>query len=469
MPYQFHFPLMILVAAALIATFVLRKRAWAASIWTPTMAFTLLMSYRVGAVIAANNGPDMAALGALFALMIGWPWFALLLAGLFALPRHPRPAAILTGVVLATAAITVEHYSCTVERTVQVLAADGSPARGIGLFATAEHDRVKKGRKFLLTDSNGCIRFRYDPLGSIRFEESDSNGLCFSISKAPKASSFHDAAQTVQVTSWWKGILSENASYSLDGKKPIVVFLKQPDELISPSLQHFIRDQLRQTRVTGAADFETLGSLCSNAESFDLISEIAAIIPAQEKLRSAAIYALENVASNLNELHSHTTGKTPPPEAIRHWAGVPPDDSNSVASLKISEKINGYAAQLITASQPYWGDENSSANVVSNLRNLGTPAFSLFPKALENAHPRGRKMMLFAMERSNATAPEMEWALSSNDPDVVAAAYEGVRKHLTPSEKETAIARLRLLNLSQASPRTQMLISNLLANLTDVR
>jgi hypothetical protein len=107
--------------------------------------------------------------------------------------------------------------------------------------------------------------------------------------------------------------------------------------------------------------------------------------------------------------------------------------------------------------------------VVSNLRNLGTPAFSLFPKALENAHPRGRKMMLFAMERSNATAPEMEWALSSNDPDVVAAAYEGVRKHLTPSEKETAIARLRLLNLSQASPRTQMLISNLLANLTDVR
>jgi len=102
MPYQFHFPIMILVTAALVAAFVLRRHEWAASLWIPSIAFTVLMSYRGGAVIAANNGPGMAALGALFALMIGWPWFAMLIAGLLSIPRNPRPAAILTGIILAT-------------------------------------------------------------------------------------------------------------------------------------------------------------------------------------------------------------------------------------------------------------------------------------------------------------------------------------------------------------------------------
>ena len=459
---------MILVTAALVAAFVLRKHAWAASLWIPTIAFTVLMSYRVGAVIAANNGPDMAALGAFFALMIGWPWFALLIAGLLSLPRHPQPAAILTGIILATVVITIEHYSCTVERTVQVLGTDGSPARGVGLFATAEHDRVKKGRRFLLTDSSGYIKFRYDPLGSVWFEESNPSGLRFSISKGPGADILRDAAQTVLVTSWWKGTLSENTSYSLDGDRPIVVYLKQPDELISPSLQYFVRNQLHQALAVGGADFKTLGSLCSNAESFDLIPEIAAIIPAQEKLRAAAIIALENVADKLNELQQKACS-TPSSEAIRRWAGVLPGESNSVASSKISQKINGYAAQLITASKPYWGDENSSANVITNLGALGLPAFALFPEALGHAHPRGRQMILYALERSHASAPQVEWALSSSDPDVAVAAYAGARDHLTLAEKETAVARLEQINLSRAGQRTRMLLSNLLKNLTNER
>lgn len=44
----------------------------------------------------------------------------------------------------------------------------------------------------------------------------------------------------------------------------------------------------------------------------------------------------------------------------------------------------------------------------------------------DRLHPRSRQMTLFALERSHAPAPEMEWALSSSDPDVIAAVY-----HLT--------------------------------------
>lgn len=469
---QLHFEWMAPALVTLIAAFVVRRRIWAAAVWLPLMAMATWGSLRVLAVVAANNGPDMAALGALFALMFGWPWFVIFLGALFSFPRRWQVVPGIVGGALTAGVAAMFYFMSTAPLTMQVIGTDGKPAAA-GFVKSSERDRVKEARTSYATDAAGRFAFRYDPQGLTNFEDG-IDGIRFSVQDARKING-RTPEGFVRVQAWWPGIFRSSASYLVPAKEPIPVFLKPANVLVSRPLQDFIRGRLQAAKAGNSSDYESLGGLCANAESFELVPEIAAVIPAQSEARPAAIRALESVAEKLSDLHeferqidnrgliaSLDVGQRDLHVAICDWTGVKPTATGAETAPQIYARFQECANQLIAASRPYWGDEDSSVNVVKNLRELGSHALADFPPALAHAQPRGRRMMLFALESRFKDPKDVEWALSSDDPDVVAAAYDGLQDRLPPEECKLAAARLERVSRKGASARAQMQIGYLL-------
>jgi hypothetical protein len=429
-------------------------------------------SGRLLSIVGANNGPEMEALGALFALMFGWPWLVIFLAACFAFPREWRVGPTVIGVLLSAGMVTASYYLSTEPLTVQVIGQDGRPSAA-GFIKSAERDRVKESRKYYATDADGRFSLRYDPEGLTDFED-DAAGIKFSLQGARKLDQ-RAPDRSVRVQVWWLGIFHSSIAYVVPAREPIPVFLKQANVLVSPPLQDFIRRKLERVKAGDSVDSHSLGELCGNVEGFALIPEIAAIISARADARRSMVQALNGMAERLAELYDFerrlgsTTmvnqmdgPKRDLHSAICAWAGVKPGPNVLSTAPAVDAKIRAVADQLIAASRPYWGDEDSSVNVVTELRELGRPAFAQFPAELAHAQPRGRQMMLYALEGRGKAPEDVEWALTSNDPDVVAAAYDGLQEKLDPEQSRLAVERLEKLNGANVSPRAKMQMGYLL-------
>jgi len=470
--FQLHFPLMGFAVIALIAAFILRRDAWAAAVWVPLMVAAAWGSGRLLSIVGANNGPEMEALGAVFALMFGWPWLVIFFASCFAFPRNWRVSPTVIGGLLSVGMVTASYYLSTVPLTVQVIGQDGRPAAA-GFIKSAERDRVKEAQKYYATDANGRFSLRYDPEGLTDFED-DAEGIRFNVQGARKLDQ-RAPERSVHVQIWWKGIFQSSIAYVVPEREPIPVFLNQANVLVSPPLQDFIRGKLERAKAGAPIDFQSFSGLCGNAESFALIPEIAALISARVDARRTMIQALDGMAEQLASLYDfeRRLGKTtlisqldgPKRDlhsAICAWAGVEPGPNVMSTAPAVDAKIRAVADQLIAASRPYWGDEDSSVGVVTELGELGRPAFAQFPAELAHAQPRGRQTMLYALEERGKEPEAVEWALASNDPDLVAAAYNGLQERLDPEQSRLAVERLEKLNRADISPRAKMQMGYLL-------
>lgn len=469
--FQLHFELMGFAVVALVAAFSLRRSAWAAAVWLPLLVAASWGSWRVLAVAGAYNGPGMEALGSMFALLFGWPWFVILLAALFAYPRKWRIVPTIVGGVAAVGMVTASYYSSTDSLTVQVIGMEGEPAAA-SFVKSAERDRIKEANQRVATDASGRITFRYDPQAMTRFEEID--GLQFSVQDARKIDP-RTPEGLVRVQAWWPGVLRPHTTYLVPATEAVPVFLKSGKVLVSPALQDFIRERLRAVKEGSLTDFDSLSGLCANPESFALISEIEAIIPAQPGARSAAIRALESVAEELRDIYEFerridnaglitrlNEKERNFHSAICAWAEVGSAATGTETAPQVYARLRSCADELLAASRPYWGEEDSSVNVVENLGELGSRALADFPSELANAKPRGRRMMLLALETRHKRPEDVEWAMSSDDPDLVAAAYDGLQDGLDREQSRRAAERMERLNAAEMSVRARMQFDYLL-------
>lgn len=483
MPFDFYLWLLFPVVALLGVAFFARRKSWVSALWIPALACVAWQSFAVLRVIGANSGSGMEGLGALFALMVGWPWFLLFILGLIAFPRRWTAAPAIAGCLVVVAGLLIIPVATTSPLVIQVLDPEGKPVPKFQCFGISEQVRVKSSQRSYITDANGRFSFRYDPRSTMSFTADSMRGnygASLTLSDSRKYDN-RSVPGLISINAGWRPSgpyqMAQGTAYTgnLDSKEPIPLFIKRLDELVSPALQSQIRDMLHSVRDGKDVSYNELSSACRNAESFDLIDDIAAIIPAQPKCKSAAIQALVQTAEKLHDIHEFTrqfhasqpvaklgAANSPLFTAICRWAGTEPSVTVGDTMGAINTKIGQYADQLIATSQPYWGDEDSSINVVKALGPLGRPALPGFPAALKDAHPRGRRMILFTLERMHSSVAEVEWAVSSDDPELVAAAYDGVREQIKPEEKALAVERLLRINKPGANTRAQMQVEYLL-------
>lgn len=475
--------LMVAAAGLFIWLFLKRKSGWTPLLWLPIAAASTVMAWRFLAVLVEPSDGGFRAMGRIFALMLGWPVFVIFAGAILTFPRRWNLVPTIGGALITAIAATVPFFATTDLLIVQAIGENQQPIAG----AVFEGETTRGGKRVspggLTSDANGLFEFRFDPDRRISFALGRNDihlTAKLSVASGPPGNPRPDSGRLFLHYAWGLPGSSELSQGFADDVRlshfePIPFYLKPKDRLMFAPLQERLREILDAARESGAHG-GVLESACRNVESLDLISEIAAIIPAQPQLRTAAIGGLRSSAQMLADLHdilrrlplrserARWNGRDR--ESLRllsEWAGVPADTSPAEAAARIERKLSSIAALLIDRSRLYWVLDSHSVQVLWELGPLGKPALPLMREALEAAHPRAREALLRAVSRFRPRVEDVEWMVSSDDPEWVVAGYDAARRQVRNEEVPLALDRLRRFSNHEAETRLQMQINRLLA------
>jgi hypothetical protein len=91
----------------------------------------------------------------------------------------------------------------------------------------------------------------------------------------------------------------------------------------------------------------------------------------------------------------------------------------------------------------------------------------MISEALPRAHKRAREAMLRVLQRFTPTVSEVEWLVSSDDPELVVAGYEAAIRQVRKAEVPLALERLQRFSKQGANTHLQMKINHLLEAVKD--
>ena len=216
---------------------------------------------------------------------------------------------------------------------------------------------------------------------------------------------------------------------------------------------------LEEARTKGY-DGYVLRNACRNAESLDLLDEIAEVSSAHPELRKEAagglayaaevLFHINAVFKNLQRVDHHGSSSKVAPnpnlEMLCKWAAVEPLVPFAQRNLAIEKKIRTYADRLIEHSRPDWTNDSDAVLVLHELGNdLAHSAVAQLPAAFHDGNGRARQEILFVLSYLHPTLEEVEFLVSSNDPELVVAGYDLAMERIPSDQIQSILARLRSL------------------------
>lgn len=487
-PFNFDIHLMALAVIALVVACAHREKSWASAVWLPV---PLTAAQKCGWVVhvmeACNQDKHAGSFGAIIALLAGLPWFLILFTSFFGRPRTWALAPILAGFGLFPSISVVNYLLTTDSCSVEAFAPDGKPVSGVLFSYNAVRYQEKRPSRAYVTDNVGCFHFRSDPreevtlnfTGNSSFEDHRIRiqGPCIDFN------SYFPPTAFSRIEADWNP--HQSAKYRVRRSAPIPVFLHRTDQPESPIFLNFLRDTIAPAKKGSSVDPESIRDLFNNPESFHLIPEIASIISdestkcGEPALQGAAISGLVSMARWLaeirhveHELQHRTSRELEDSYAYyRSWADVSRATPLPEAKELIKNRSFQLADELIAASRPAWADGGIA--VVEELGGLGSRALSQFQDFLPTATPRTRVRILHAIGRIAESIEDVQWAVSSNDPELVFAGYQAftVHAYLTPQEHALAVERLdRIAQIShELHTEARSILNNLRVRPTSAR
>ncbi len=465
----------LLIGSLLVAfaMFPIRRMTWAPVIWLPAMCVTLRGLTHLLRVASAHSGQGMEALGTMFALLAAIPFAVVLLVLLFTFPRKWQLIPAAAGMLLTVALFVSTHWISTVPVTVEILGPRGTPLSGLRFAGGEVRDGIGSSTFNLITDAEGRFHFRHNPQTSMTLEmaeTSDFSPVSISFSSQPGYTGPNAPPPILSGNIGWKLAkeFHQTTTVSIRPNEVLRVFVKPRYLIVSEPLQAAIAIRISLIQSGTPTAFESLSSLCQNTESLALIPQLADLLniqPAPPPGTIKAMIVIAETLKNLSNFEKRIRREKDPAgnrlhAALCAWAGADPALADSINA--VSAKFQSIADDLIAASRPRWSDENTSVGVVQSLGPLGWRAYADFAEVYSTAHPRAQRSIRFALERSHASAEAVQWALDSNDPELIAAAYNGVSEKLNPAQLAIAIERLEKINHPSTNTRAQMHVEVLL-------
>jgi len=468
-------PLLLLMAVLIgveIWLFVERKREWSPILWVPLICISGKVALELfGGILfsgAVGEQAGWARLGGIIVLLFNWPWIVIFLGALFAFPRRWTPLWATCGCALGLMSLFLSHRLNTDEVTIQVVGKNGEPVPKFTLECEGSRvgDHLNLGS--FTTDANGCFSFRYHPADTPRFKSAATNDAQAAMMEIAMPRNSSNAAtqqnpDEIALTYWWQTSDEVPQGFSQIWKKvqqkPIPFFLKPRHRLIYTPLQEHVRAVLEEARTKGY-DGYVLQNACRNAESLDLMDEIAAISSAHPELRKETARGLTYTAEVLYHINAAfknlprvdyraSSSKTKPTsnlEMLCNWAGVDPSVPFTQRNLTIEKKIRSYADRLIDLSRPDWTNDSDAVLVLHSLGNdLAHSAVARLPTAFRDGNERARQEILFVLSYLHPTLEDVQFLISSDDAKLVVSGYDLAMEKIPDDQVQSVLDRLRAL------------------------